>query len=159
MMAQSLLWWSGRSERERILLAVMGVLVALLLFWLLVIRPIDTAKASAQQRLDIATEASGRVAAVAASVRQARRLPPAALSASLPTAVGQAAQGAGLTLSRNDAQGPDRVTIGISTARSPAFFAWLASLQGQGVIVEKLTLRTNSDATLAVEGTLRVRAR
>ena len=73
--------------------------------------------------------------------------------------VGQAAQGAGFTLSRNDAQGPDRVVIGISSARSPAFFAWLASLQGQGVIVEKLTLRTNSDATLSVEATLRVRAR
>lgn len=159
MIAQALLWWSGRSERERILLAVMGGLIALLLFWLLVIRPLDVAQASARQRLELATQAAGRVAAVADSVRQARRLAPASLSAALPTAVGEAAQGAGFTLSRLDAQGPDSVVIGISTARSPALFTWLAALRQQGVIVERLTLRTNSDATLAVEGTLRVRAR
>jgi general secretion pathway protein M len=159
MMEQTLLWWSGRSERERILLGVMGALIALLLFWLLVLRPIDNAKTAALQRLDAATEAAGRVAAVADGVRQARRLAPASLSAALPVAVGQAAEGAGFTLSRLDAQGPDRVVIGISTARSPALFGWLAALQRQGVIVERMTLRTNSDATLAVEGTLRVRAR
>jgi general secretion pathway protein M len=159
MMAQALLWWSGRSERERIMLGIMGVLIALLLFWLLILRPIDNEKASALQRLDAATAAAGRVAAVADGVRQARRLAPASLSAALPVAVGQAAEGAGFTLSRLDAQGPDRVVIGISTARSPALFGWLAMLQRQGVIVERMTLRTNSDATLAVEGTLRVRAR
>ena len=159
MISQALLWWSGRSARERVLLAVMGGLIALLLFWLLIIRPLDAAKTNAQQRLDLATQAAGRVAAVADGVRQARRLAPAALSAALPTAVGEAAQGAGFTLSRLDAQGPDRVVISIGTARSPALFTWLAGLRQQGVIVERLTLRTNSDATLAVEGTLRVRAR
>ncbi len=160
MMARALLWWSGRSARERMLLAVMGGLVALLLIWLLVIRPLDAAKAIAEQRLDLATQAAGRVAAVADGVRQVRQLAPsAALSAALPTAVGEAAQAAGFTLSRLDAQGSDRVVIGIATARSPALFSWLAGLQRQGVIVERLTLRTNSDATLAVEGTLRVRAR
>jgi hypothetical protein len=62
-------------------------------------------------------------------------------------------------LSRLDAQAPDRVVISIAAARSPALFTWLAGLRQQGVIVERLTLRTNSDATLAVEGTLQVRAR
>jgi len=159
MMAQALLWWSGRSGREQVLLGIMGALIGLLLFWLAIIRPIDNAKAGALQRLDVATDAAGRVAAVADGVRQARRQAPASLAAALPVAVGQAAEAAGFTLSRLDAQGPDRVVIGISTARSPALFGWLATLQRQGVIVERLTLRTNSDATLAVEGTLRVRAR
>ncbi len=159
MIARSLLWWSGRSERERMLLGVMGALIGLLLFWLLVIGPLDAARARAEQRLELATQAAGRVAAVADGVRQARRIAPATLSAALPTAVGEAAQGAGFTLSRLEGQGPDRVVIGIATARSPALFSWLAGLRRQGVIVERLTLRTNSDATLSVEGTLRVRAR
>jgi general secretion pathway protein M len=159
MIAQALLWWSGRSDRERVMLGIMGGLVGLMLFWLVIIRPIDNALADARQRLDVAAESSGRVAAVADGVRQARRLAPASLSASLTTAVGQAAEGAGFTLARLDAQGPDRAIFTISTARSPALFGWLAVLQRQGVIVEKMTLRTNSDATLAVEGTLRVRAR
>ena len=157
--APALLWWSGRSERERIMLSIMGALVALLLFWLLLIRPIDAAKARAEQRLDVATLAAGKVAAVADQVRVSRTRPAPAMSAVLPVVVGKAAEGAGFTLSRLDPQGPDRVTIGISTARSPALFGWLALLAQQGVIVERLTLRTNSDATLAVEGVLRVRAR
>jgi general secretion pathway protein M len=152
-------WLSGRSERERIMLAVMGVLVALMLFWVVLIRPIDAARARAVQRLDVATLAAGKVAAVADQVRVSRARPAPALSAALPVVVGKAAEGAGFTLSRLDAQGPDRVTIGISTARSPALFGWLSQLAQQGVIVERLTLRTNSDATLAVEGVLRVRAR
>jgi len=159
MIAQALLWWSGRSERERILLGVMGILIILLLFWLLVVRPLDGARTKAEQRLELATQAAGRVAAVADGVRQARRLAPAALSAALPAAVGEAAQSAGFTMSRLEGQGPDRVVISIATARSPALFTWLAALRQQGVIVERLTLRTNSDATLSVEGTLRVRAR
>lgn len=158
-MAQALLWWSGRSDRERILLAIMTVLSVLLLLWLLVVRPLDMGKATAEQRLDAATDASGRVAAVADAVREARRLTPAALSAALPIAVGKAAESAGLTLSRLDPQGTDRVIVGMSTVRSPALFGWLGVLQQQGVIVDKMTLRTNSDATLAVEATLRVRAR
>jgi len=159
MMAQALLWWSGRSERERVLLGIMGLLLVLMLFWLLVIRPINAGKANAQLRLDTATEGAGRVAAVANAVRQARRTAPVTLSASLPVAVGKAAETSGLTLSRLDPQGTDRVVIGISTVRSAALFGWLGALQQQGVIVERMTLRTNSDATLSAEATLRVRAR
>lgn len=159
MMAQALLWWSGRSDRERVLLGVMGALIALLLFWLIVIRPIDNARAAADARLDAATLAAGRVALVADRVRVSRRTPTPTLVTPLPVTVGAAAEGAGFTLSRLDPVGADRVTIGISSARGPALFEWLAGLQRQGVIVERITLRTNSDATLAVEGTLRVRAR
>ncbi|UVO53912.1 type II secretion system protein M [Sphingomonas sp. SUN039] len=159
MIAQALLWWSGRSERERMLLAVMGTLIALLLFWLIVIRPIDNARAQAEARLEAATLAAGRVAAVADRVRLSRLTPAPALSSPLPLAVGTTAEAAGFTLSRLDPVAPDRVNIGISTARGPALFGWLAQLARQGVIVERITLRTNSDATLAVEGTLRVRAR
>ncbi len=159
MLQPALLWWSGRSERERIMLAVMGALIVVLLFWLALVRPIDAAKARAVQRLDVATLAAGKVAAVADRVRQSRAQPAPALSSALPATVGKAAEGAGFTLARLDPQGPDRVTISISTARAPALFGWLAQLGRQGVIVERITLRTNSDATLAVEGTLRVRAR
>lgn len=155
----ALLWWSGRSGRERFMLGVMGGLIVILLFWLAIIRPINTANAAALQRLETATIAAGRVAAVAERVRQARAMSVPTLSSPLPVAVGQAAETAGFTLSRLDAQGQDRVNIGISTARGPALFGWLAALGRQGVIVERITLRTNSDATLAVEGTLRVRAR
>jgi general secretion pathway protein M len=159
MIERARYWWSGRSTREQGLLGVMVVLFGLLLFWALIIRPIDAARLAAIQRLDAATLASGRVSAAAESIRDARRTAPPTLSATLPVAVGQAAETAGFTMARLDAQGADRVTIAISTARSPALFAWFAVLSKQGVVVDRVTLRTNSDATLAVEGVLRVQGR
>ena len=68
-------------------------------------------------------------------------------------------EASGFTLSRLDPLDGDHVTIAISTARSPALFKWLGVLDNEGIIVDKLTLRPNSDATLAVEGVLRVRGR
>ncbi len=159
MIEQARFWWSGRSTREQWLLGVMIALFALLLFWLIVLRPIDAARAGAIARLDTASAASGRVNAATDAIRTARQSGAPTLSGTLPVAVGQAAESAGFTLARLDAQGADRVTISIATARSPALFAWLGALARQGIVVEKLTLRTNSDATLGVEGVLRVRGR
>ncbi len=159
MMARAIDWWAGRSERERWMLGVMFALLGLVLLWLLIIRPIDGARARANLRLAAATTDAGRIAAVAEGIRRARASAPPVLAIPLPAAVGQAAEANGFTLARLDPQGGDRVAIAISTARSPALFTWLAALEKQGVIVDKLTLRTNSDATLAVEGVLRVQGR
>ena len=150
-------WWLGRSERERWLLGVMFGIVALSLVWLLIVRPFAAARTAGHVRLAAATESAGRIAAAAAALKQARASAPPALTVTLPVAVGQAAEANGFTLSRLDVQGSDRATIAIATARPPALFAWLATLERQGIIVDQLTLRTNSDATLAVEGIVRTR--
>lgn len=149
----------GRSMRERWMLGVMFGIIAVLLLWLAVVRPIDGARDAAYLRLIAATDDAGRIAAVAETMKTARRTAPPALTVALPAAIGQAGESSGLTLSRLDQSGPDRATIGISAVSAPALFAWLAALEGQGIIVDKLTLRTNSDATLAVEGVLRLRGR
>lgn len=159
MMARATDWWAGRSERERTMLAVMFALLAVVILWLAIIRPLDAARVRADLRLAAATTDAGRIAAVAEGVRIARATAPPVLAIPLPTAVNQAAEANGFTLARLDPQGGDRVAIAISTARSPALFTWLGALEKQGVIVDKLTLRTNSDATLAVEGVLRVQGR
>lgn len=159
MMYRARDWWMGRSDRERMMLGVMLGLIAVLLLWLVVIRPVDLARASAEQRLFVATEDAGRIAAVTDAMKVARRTAPPPLNVALPVAIGQAAERNGFTLSRLESVGSDRATIGISTAKGPALFAWLGALEQQGIIVDKLTLRTNSDATLGVEGVLRVRAR
>ncbi len=158
MMDRTRDWWAGRSERERWMLGVMFALLGVVVLWLLIIRPIDNARARAELRLAAATTDAGRIAAVAEGVRTAQASAPPPLAVPLATAVGQAAESNGFTLSRLDPQG-DKVAIAIATARSPALFTWLGALEKQGVIVDKLTLRTNSDATLAVEGVLRVQGR
>lgn len=158
MMAQARLWWSGRSGRERWLLGGMAALLVVSFIWLGVIRPLDAARLRAELRLDAATLDAGRVRAVSEALR-AQRGGSVSLSAALPVVVGQAASSAGFTLARLDGQGADRVDFAIATARSPALFAWLDRLEHQGVIVDKINLRTNSDGTLGVEGVLRTRGR
>ncbi|MEP6786655.1 MAG: type II secretion system protein M [Sphingomonadales bacterium] len=159
MMDQARDWWMGRDQRERWLLGIMFVLIGFVLLWLLIIRPINSMHETAQIRLNAATLDAGRIAAAAEGITRARKTAPPALGMSLPTAVGQAAEANGFTLSRLDGQGGDRATIAISSARAPALFTWLRALEQQGIIVDKLTLRTNSDATLAVEGVVRMRGR
>lgn len=158
MMAQARLWWSGRSGRERWLLGTMATLFAVMFVWLAVIRPLDSARLRAALRLDAATLDAGRIRAVADAMR-AQRGGVATLNAALPVVVGQAASSAGFTLGRLDGQGANRVDFAIATARSPALFAWLDSLEREGVIVDRINLRTNSDGTLGVEGVLRTRGR
>lgn len=158
MIARARDWWMGRERRERWLLGIMFALMFVLLFWLLVIRPINAMRDAAQIRLNAATLDAGRIAAAAEGLIRARKTAPPALGVTLVTAVGQAAEANGFTLSRLDGQG-DRATIAISSARAPALFTWLRALEQKGIIVDKLTLRTNSDATLAVEGVMRMRGR
>lgn len=159
MIAAARDWWMGRDARERMLLGVMSALIGVLLLWLGVIRPINSMKAAAAIRLDTATRDAGRIAAAAEGLERARRTAPASLTVAVPVAVGQAAEANGFTLSRLDGQGTDRATIAISSARAQALFTWLRALEQQGIIVDRLTLRTNSDATLAVEGVVRTRGR
>ncbi len=159
MTARFRLWWAGRSDRERWLVGTMAALLFVMLFWLIVIRPIAFARSDAILRLDAAANAAGELRAVADTMRVARTVAVPTLTVPFVEAVNQAAATNGLTLARADATGSDRVTIAISTARSPALFAMLDALERQGLIVDTMTLRTNSDATLAVEAVLRQRGK
>lgn len=141
------------------MLGVMFGLMAVLVVWLALVQPIDDARQRAELRLAAATADAGRIAAISEGIRRARASTPPVLAVPLPAAVGQAAEASGFTLSRLDPMDGDHVTIAISTARGPSFFKWLGVLDNEGIIVDKLTLRPNSDATLAVEGVLRVRGR
>ena len=153
MMQQFRLFWFQRSERERQLLMVMAGLLALTIGWLGVITPINAARASAQARLDVATSDASQITAAAGALRAVRTAPP--LVEPLNEIVGKASTDAGFQVSRLDPQGNGRIAVAIGTARSPALFAWLTALDRRGVIVDKLTLRANSDSTLAVDGVLR----
>jgi general secretion pathway protein M len=152
-------WWLGRSERERWLLGVMFALLGVMLFWLIVLRPLDAARLRGELRLAAATGEAGRIASATWAMREARRTAPPVLAVPLTAAIEQAAQANGFTFSRLDLQGADRATVAISTAKAPALFTMLGALETQGIITDRLTLRANSDGTLAVEGILRVRGR
>jgi general secretion pathway protein M len=148
-------YWNQRSARERWMLGVMLALLAGVVLWLGVVRPIEAARKDSRTALREATE---RHAAIAERVKLLKRLPPVAPvtgAAPIDQIVGQGAGEAGLTLARAQAQGSDRIDIAIADVRPIALMSWFAALEGQGVRVETMSARPSATAgSIAVEALL-----
>ena len=140
MMARIKDYWAGLSQRERVLLGVMAALLAVVILWLGVMRPVDNGLRDAHM---LASDALDRNAAIRAKVKQLDQLPRAvaAPTGDLAQIVGQSAGEAGFTLERAQPQGTGRVDIAIASAKPTALFDWIAGLEGQGIVVETLSVR------------------
>lgn len=153
-------WWGLRSVREQRMLLVMAALLGIVLAWLLVVRPLDDGLAAARARhgravldLAIARGQAARIADLEGAGSPRPDAPPAVL-------VGRRATEAGFAAARIADDGPGRVTLSIGAARAQALFGLLAGLERRdGLVVERLAARTNSDETLAADAVLRARRR
>jgi general secretion pathway protein M len=149
-------WWQSRSQRERMLLIVMAALAAVLIGWLLVVRPLSDALDAQKTRHAAAAvalaEARARVALSRGTVAEVSPLPADSL-------IGRTATEAGFTGARIAAQGPMRASVAVDAARPQALFAWIARLEASGLAVERLRAQANSDRTISVEAVLRKRRR
>ncbi|WP_380877372.1 type II secretion system protein M [Sphingomonas sp. DBB INV C78] len=153
-------WWSTRSPRERILLLVMGGLLAVTLGWLLLVRPLGDALADARSRHDRAIVARAQAGAQVDAIAALETSGPKALPAPIDVYIGQKASEAGFTVARVDPVSTTQATVVINVVRPQAFFAWVGDLERRdGLIVEGLNATTNNDATLSVEATFRARTK
>jgi general secretion pathway protein M len=150
-------WWEARSAREKRLLLALAALLALVVLWLLIIRPLNDARANAEQRLDAAVAELGKARADAAALRQLGARPAGAQPVPRPLDgfLMQAGAEAGFTNLNVIADGAARATISVASARPQAFFGWLSQLERRGVVVESMSARVNADQTIAVETVLR----
>jgi general secretion pathway protein M len=139
--------WAERSLREQWMLGVMFALLAVVVLWLGVMRPLVSAQRSAH---DVLMEATDRNAAMRAKVKLLKTLPRGtsggAGGASLDQLVGQSAGEAGLALERAQPQGEGRMEIVMASVRPVALFSWLAALEAQGVRVETMSARPSPTA-------------
>jgi general secretion pathway protein M len=146
-------WWDMRSARERWLIRAMLSIAAILLIWLLIVRPLADALDSAKMRHGDA--------AVALAEARARALPPAtsapAASGPVEAIVARTAAAAGFPGARIAASGPGRANVGLDAARPQALFGWIAQMEQQGLIVERLRVQANQDHTLSAEISLGAR--
>jgi general secretion pathway protein M len=146
-------WWNARSERERWLVGTMLVLALILLGWLLIVRPLSDA-------LDAARMRHGE-AAVALALARARAEPSAAVgpaaSGPVDSIVARTAAAAGFPGARIASQGPGRAIVSLDAARPQALFGWVAQMEQQGLVVERLRAQANADHTLSAEMTLEAR--
>jgi general secretion pathway protein M len=149
-------WWAARSVREKRLLLVMSLLVALVLVWFAAIRPLLDARAAAEQRLNAAvTELARARAEVAARSRQAGGDSGSPVAGPLDAFLMQSAGEQGFTNLQAVASGPGRVAITLPQVRSAPFFGWIGQLETRGLVVESLSARPNPDQTIAVQAVLR----
>lgn len=152
-------WFAERSLREKRLILAMLALAALTIVWGGIVRPVGDALSSARERFD---DAERRLATTAAAVdalhaAQDRRSVP--IAGALADTVRREADAAGFTLANLDPQGPDRVRVGIRSARAGVLVAWLARLERLGVLVDSAALTDNGDRTVGVDLTLKARGR
>lgn len=145
-------WWRARSLREQRLLLVMTALLAVTILWLGLYRPLQTALSAARERHAEAVIALGETRARADALAALGK--GAALPGPLLGIVQRSASEAGFGDATVAAQGERRVSVSIPSARPAAAFAWIAGLEAQGVIVERLSARANSDPTLSLDLTL-----
>lgn len=145
--------WDGRTRREQQMLAVMALLLAAVVVWLGVVRPLsgwrDEAardRARAETELSEVRTALGRLPSMTAG--RAR----AADAQGLEPVLRQTAEAAGLQLTTGmDPSG--RLGFRAANAPSAAVFGWLAALEtAHGLQPVSLSVVENADASLQVEG-------
>ena len=156
-MAQFRNWWGERSPREQWMLGVMTAAIAAFLAWFAVLMPLASGLERARIRHNQAVTDLATVRGKTAALKVILAKPAIPLGAPLPAFVSQSAGEAGFTLSRTDPVGTNGVAIAIVSAKSAALFDWLSGLDARGIFVSQLTIRTNSDMTIAVDATLTAR--
>jgi general secretion pathway protein M len=142
-------WWRERSERERILLGVLGTLLAIAILVTLIVQPLLAARAQAKadirtyETLNIRLRAAGNGPVTQGPVQLSG--PPATI---VQTAAGQA----GVAVVRSEPDGARTRAI-VEQAPFPAVLQWLATLDSQaGVrIVETRIERTPAPGMVAVK--------
>jgi general secretion pathway protein M len=153
-------WWRGRTIREQRLLLVMFGLVAVVLLWLLIVRPLGDALSRARERYADAALELAEARAQARLIGQLESNGPASLAEPIDALINRSAAEAGFPVARLDREGEAQATLVLASVRPQAFFGWLAQMESnRGLIVERLNTTTNSDRTLSVQVTFRARGR
>lgn len=147
------LWWAERAPRERRLLIVMFALLALVIGWLLIVRPLGNALEDARLRHDAAVEAlaNAKAQAVLAGRAPVSATPPLPIDSLLA----RTAADSGFANARITTQSPQQASVIIDAGRPQALFGWVGQLEGQGVVVDSLRARVNQDRTIYVEAAFR----
>jgi general secretion pathway protein M len=153
MMARWSVWWNGRSHRERVMLVLMAVLVAGVLGWLALYRPLSNASRDLANALEIAAQRKASIAVKVEQLKAATAHPAPRSSGAINIIVEASAKQAGLNFDTVDVRGDDRVSITIASTRSSVLLAWLGALEAEGVVVETATIAPGNPA-----GTVRVQA-
>ena len=152
------IWWRTRTLREQRLLLAMFGLLAVVLLWLLIVRPLGDALSRARDRHADAALALAEARAQAALIRQFEHGAPVGPQEPIDALVSRSATEAGFPIARLQREGTNQATLELGSVRPQAFFGWVGQMEsGRGLIVERLNATVKGDRTLSVQVTFRAR--
>lgn len=135
-------WFLGLEQRERLFVAIGGVLGLIFIVWGLLISPLYGAAAAAADRVESKKSTLAYLRSAAAELAGATGLPagqPDLAGQSLVVVVDRSARNAGLggALTRNQPVGTDGIRVRLENAPFDSLARWLATLSaGSGLAIE-----------------------
>lgn len=136
--------WAAFTPRERLMLSVLGVVFAIILFLVLIVRPLTNMQTSGVAAFQ---EAARTRAAVARAAGQGQSRADTG-TGPLRGAVSSAADAAGIVIDRYDIQ-EDALDVTVTEVAAPTLYAWLDDLsRTEGVTVREGTVRAAGDGGL-----------
>ncbi len=123
-------WWLGLQERERRLLTVLGVLAAALLWWLMLLRPLEAARAIAQAAVATLNQQRGEARAQADAILASRQSAAPRPVRSLFALIDSSARDAGLmnAQTRIEPLAENRVRVVMDATDFDRLSTWLETL-------------------------------
>ena len=140
--------WSAFSPRERLLIGVAGALLVVLLLSVLVFRPLANARANGMAAFEEAAITRAAVARAAGSGSTANGPAP-----DLRAVAQTSADAFGIVVDRYDFQ-DDAVDLTVSDVDAPTLYAWLTTLEEEGIAVREAQLRAGDDGLVTARLTL-----
>lgn len=147
-------WWRTRTLREQRLLLGLAGLLAIVLAWLLVLRPLGDALSAARER-----HAAAVIARADAQARLDLNRDTGARAVvnlgggTLETLINTTANEAGIPVARVTREGDAQAMATIDAVRPQALFGWVRQLESRGLRVVRLRATANSDQTVAAAAT------
>lgn len=148
-------WFAGLSQREQVLIGIAGLLLAGLIGYYAIARPMSEALTAAELRYVGAVERQARIEAKVAALQQPSGGTASKFSGAIDVFVSQSAGETGIAVGSIDSQADGRVNMVVTSARPTALFGWLARIEGEGVAVESLNVIPAGSGTVSATLTLR----
>lgn len=145
--------WAARSQRERTMLMVMGLIILLVAGWYGVVQPLSRGLAASEQRARRAAamlsdlEAAARTGGIGVAAAEARQ--------PLAAVVDATAQAASVTVDRRREEPDGRLTVWLTGVSPTVMMTWLTALaQAHGVAVTDITASRLDNGLIEAQITL-----
>jgi len=148
-------WFQALSQREKIMMGILGFLVTLVVGYYAVVSPFINAYISAQKSYADATDSQVRIEAKVAALTAPADKSVKPVTRALDVFISQNAGEAGFAVGRLDPQTNGTVRLSIDSAKPTALFGWLAMLERRGISVEELAVNPGPNETVTATIILR----